>query len=72
MPLILKKEDEPRWLETAENKASGLTELLMPYSADRMELWEVGPRVGRPGIDDSTLINQLERTVGARIAVESV
>ena len=50
MPVILKKEDEPRWLETAENKASGLTELLMRYSADRMELWEVGQRVARQGL----------------------
>ena len=58
MPVILNKVDELRWLETAENKAPGLTELLILYPAERMEAWEVENGVSTPGIDDLALVNR--------------
>lgn len=58
MPVILNRVDEPRWLETAENEAPGLTELLILYPAERMEAWEVENRVSTPGIDDPVLVSR--------------
>ena len=34
MPVTLKKNDEERWLETAENETVSQNDLLMPYAAD--------------------------------------
>ena len=71
MPVVLLKEDEARWLETPENKAVSLTDLLAPYPADRMELWEVGKKVSTPAINNPQLVVQLDRAALSGSEIDS-
>jgi len=41
------------WLEETEN--GNLKELLVPYPADQMRMWEISPRVNSPKNDDPSL-----------------
>ena len=63
MPVVLRKEDETRWLETQESKAVQLTDLLVPYPAAWMTSWEVGKKVSTPGIDEPGLVAKLDQAV---------
>ena len=51
MPVILKPEDEGRWLDTEEKEPARLTALLKPYPSDRMEFYDVSPAVNSPKND---------------------
>lgn len=45
MPVILRKEDEQRWIDPANHDLSALKNLLKPYMSGRMEAYEVSPAV---------------------------
>ena len=43
MPVILAEQHHAAWLGETDN--GNLKELLLPYSADEMRMWEISPRV---------------------------
>jgi putative SOS response-associated peptidase YedK len=53
MPVILPKEHHASWLGETEN--GNLKQLLVPYPALEMRMWEFSPRVNSPKIDDPSL-----------------
>ncbi|OPY35933.1 MAG: hypothetical protein A4E35_02209 [Methanoregula sp. PtaU1.Bin051] len=55
MPVILKRENEKRWL-SGDLSADALREILAPYPANGMEAYPVSERVNKPGVDDEGLI----------------
>jgi putative SOS response-associated peptidase YedK len=62
MPVILPEQHHPAWL--GETEDGNLKELLVPYPADQMRMWEISPRVNSPKNDDPSLWEPLhaERT----------
>jgi len=55
MPVILPEKHHTAWL--GETESGNLKELLVPYPADQMRLWEISPRVNSPKNDDPSLGN---------------
>jgi putative SOS response-associated peptidase YedK len=53
MPVILPEQHHAVWL--GETDDGNLKELLLPYSADQMRMWEISPRVNSPKNDDPSL-----------------
>ena len=53
MPVILAPDDHARWLDPATADPQGL---LVPYPADRLEMFPVNPRVNSPAHDDPECI----------------
>jgi putative SOS response-associated peptidase YedK len=51
MPLILHPADYAQWLDPANRDAVGLTELLVPYPADEMEVVAASTKVNSPKYD---------------------
>jgi len=49
MPVILKREDESKWLAPTQEK--NLMDLLQPYSSDRMKMYPVSRKVNSPKND---------------------
>ncbi|MBB6735841.1 SOS response-associated peptidase [Cohnella zeiphila] len=62
MPVILRREDEPLWLDRGVRDPGKLRKLLAPYPAEEMEAYEVPSRVGSVAIDDP---GNIERIGGA-------
>ena len=58
MPVILKRQDYERWLEPGE-PSHFPTDLLRPYSADEMKVWEVGKAVGNTRNNDPNLVEPM-------------
>lgn len=56
MPVILKPEDYPVWLETAEQPLNRLQAPLKPYPADEMKAFAVSRLVNSPNMDEPSLI----------------
>ena len=56
MPVILKSEDETRWLSKDAFSADETQKILAPFPADRMEAYPVSERVNRTDTDDERLI----------------
>ncbi len=52
MPVILRPEDEGRWLDRSVTDAPDLLPLLAPYPADAMEAYAVSRSVNAPTVDD--------------------
>lgn len=48
MPVILRREDEEKWLDTSVTEAGRLLPLLSQYDADLMEMYAVSERVNSP------------------------
>jgi SOS response associated peptidase (SRAP) len=46
MPVILPEKHHAAWL--GETEDGNLKELLVPYPADQMRMWEISPRVNSP------------------------
>jgi putative SOS response-associated peptidase YedK len=59
MPVILRREDEERWVARPPPAPGELAELLGPYSSEGMEVYPVSPRVNSPSADDPYLIAPL-------------
>jgi putative SOS response-associated peptidase YedK len=53
MPVILPEQNHAAWL--GETEDGNLKELLVPYPADQMRIWEISPRVNSPKNDDPPL-----------------
>jgi putative SOS response-associated peptidase YedK len=60
MPVILRPEDEERWIAGEKPSMDELHALLGPYPAREMEAFPVSPRVNSPAVDDPSLIAPLE------------
>lgn len=56
MPMILRPEDEERWLDTSLTGGESLHSLLAPYPADVLEVYAVSRRVNAPIVDDPSLV----------------
>lgn len=56
MPVILRPEDEPLWLNRMINEPDALAPLLRPYNPDELEAYPVSAAVGNVRNDDSSLI----------------
>jgi putative SOS response-associated peptidase YedK len=61
MPVIIRPEDEARWLDPGPANALSLVELLRPFSSDQLEVFPVSRAVNSPSLDNSDLIRQEER-----------
>jgi putative SOS response-associated peptidase YedK len=66
MPVILRREDEPLWLDRRVREPGTLRKLLVPYPAEEMAAYEVPDRVGRVANDDPGNIVR----IGAELAAE--
>ena len=53
MPVIFPAQHHAAWLD--ETDGGNLKELLLPYPADQMRMWEISPRVNSPKNDDPSL-----------------
>jgi putative SOS response-associated peptidase YedK len=42
-------------LQLGETENGNLKELLLPYPADQMRMWEISPRVNSPKNDDPSI-----------------
>jgi len=48
MPVIIRKEDEDRWLDNDKKDKEALLALLKPYSSDEMDYYAVSTMVNSP------------------------
>jgi putative SOS response-associated peptidase YedK len=53
MPVIIPEQHHAAWL--GETDDANVKELLVPYPADQMRMWEISPRVNSPKNDDPSL-----------------
>jgi hypothetical protein len=53
MPVILPEQHHAAWL--GETEDGNLKELLVPYPADQMRMWEISSRINSPKNDDPSL-----------------
>jgi putative SOS response-associated peptidase YedK len=60
MPVILKREDEDRWLSGEALSGNDREKILAPYPAGEMEAYPVSSRVNSPDVDDERLILPLK------------
>ena len=60
MPVIIKREDEERWLSGDTLTQQQMIEILRPYPSEEMETYAVSSRVNTPDVDDEKLIKPLE------------
>ena len=58
MPVILPEQHHAAWL--GETDDGDLKELLVPYPADQMRMWEISPRINSPENDDPSLWEPLQ------------
>jgi putative SOS response-associated peptidase YedK len=56
MPIILRPENEDKWIDPNTRDLKTLMGLLKPHPSDLMEMYEVSPIVGRANIDMAELI----------------
>ena len=63
MPVILPKEAEDLWLDPDIQDTEQLSRLLVPYSADRMELYQVSSLVNSPANDGPECVAPVERLI---------
>gem|GEM_PF-105207 len=59
MPVILREEEEERWLAGPAPSASEMRQILRPYRPEEMEAYPVSSRVNSPAVDDEELIRPL-------------
>lgn len=59
MPVIVAKEDYPRWLDPSIQEAAPLAPLLSPWPADSMEAYPVSAYVNSPTHDDPQCVQPL-------------
>jgi putative SOS response-associated peptidase YedK len=66
MPVILRREDEERWLDPCPIPPDDLKRILVPYPAGCMEAYPVSDRVNSPAADDDRLIQPLASSPGVQ------
>lgn len=60
MPVILRPEDEARWLSRSMRDARAMTDLLKPYPSELLRFWQVSDRVNDPRNTGPELILPIE------------
>jgi len=60
MPVILKQDDEMRWLSRDVLPADEVQRILSPYPAEGMEVYPVSERVNKTDVDDEKVIERLK------------
>jgi putative SOS response-associated peptidase YedK len=60
MPVILRQEDEIRWLAREPLTTEAILGMLAPYPAGAMEAYPVSERVNRADADDRGLIEPVK------------
>jgi len=60
MPVILKREDENRWLAGDAPTSDEMKKILGPYPPGEMHVYPISSRVNSPDVDDEQLIQPLE------------
>jgi putative SOS response-associated peptidase YedK len=60
MPVILKQEDENRWLAGDAPTSAEMKKILGPYPPGEMAAYPVSSRVNSPDADDEQLIQPLK------------
>jgi putative SOS response-associated peptidase YedK len=58
MPALVREEDEELWLDPAVDDEAHLARVLAPYPADRMEAYEVSPRLNSPENEGPSLVER--------------
>lgn len=58
-PVIIKKEDRKKWLDTKEEDYKTLFPFLKPYKSDEMEMYEVSTEINNPKNDRQECIRKL-------------
>jgi putative SOS response-associated peptidase YedK len=66
MPVILRKENEDRWLSGAPLRAGESGEFLVPYPAEERAMVRVSPLVNSPAADDDRVIRPLGSSGGTQ------
>lgn len=66
MPVILRREDEERWLSRDPSPIRDLLSILAPYPASGMTMVPVSDRVNNPAIDDERLVQPLDSRTGTQ------
>ncbi len=56
MPVILRPEDEERWIDPSNNTSEGLESLLFPSADNSLEMYEVSRDVNSPKTNDEHLL----------------
>lgn len=59
MPIIIKREDEARWLDTSISDLSSLYDMLRSYPSDELTGFEVSPAVHSPKANDPSMISRI-------------
>ena len=59
MPVILRPENEDKWIDPTVNDLKTLRSALKPYPSDLMEMYEVSPLVGRANLDVESFIQPI-------------
>ncbi|WP_010630365.1 SOS response-associated peptidase [Sporolactobacillus vineae] len=59
MPVILRKEDEQKWIDPSVQQSEQLSLFLKPYASKEMEAYEVSRDVNSPRHDDAHLIDRI-------------
>jgi putative SOS response-associated peptidase YedK len=60
MPVLLRQDDEMRWLSRDVLPADKVKKILSPYPAELMEAYPVSDRVNSPGADDKRAIEPVK------------
>ena len=60
MPVILRQDDEMRWLSLDVPPLDEVKRILAPYPAEGMEAYPVSDQVNSPGADDETVIERVK------------
>jgi putative SOS response-associated peptidase YedK len=61
MPVILKEDDEEKWLEKVELEDRELRAMFTPYPSDELEAYQVAKLVRNPAVETADLIRPVER-----------
>lgn len=60
MPMILRPENEDKWIDPALKDVDTIEKLLRPYPFNIMEMYEVSPLVGSANIDVESLVESIK------------
>ena len=60
MPVILKQEDERRWLDIELTQKHEITSLLKPLDSAKMSAYRISTRINKPLFNDPDLIKPVE------------
>ncbi len=60
MPVVLDYDHYDLWLDRSTPDVADLTELLLPYPAEGLEVYPVSPKVNRADTDEPGLLEAVE------------